>query len=89
MAAVLIVAGNFWDINVLDILILLGMAVLLIEGILHRNFALILFPIAIVFIRNKARLGLPEISPWSILAAALFGSIGLSVLFPDRRWFPV
>ena len=89
VAAVLIVAGNFWDINVLDILILLGMAVLLIEGILHRNFALILFPIAIVFIRNKAWLGLPEISPWSILAAALFGSIGLSVLFPDRRWFPV
>lgn len=89
VAAVLFVAGNFWDIAVLDILILLGMAVLLIEGILHRNFALILFPIAIVFIRNKARLGLPEISPWSILAAALFGSIGLSVLFPDKRWFHI
>lgn len=89
VAAVLIVAGNFWDIAVLDILILLGMMVLLIEGILHGNFALILFPAAIVFIRYKERLGLYGISPWSILAAALFGSIGLSVLFPNRKWFHI
>ena len=84
LAAILLIAGNFYDINVSDILIMLAMVILLIEGIIHRNFALILFPVAIVFIINSDRLGMSELSPWSVLAAALFGSIGLSVLFPHR-----
>lgn len=84
LAAVLLIVGNFYDINVSDILIMLAMAIFLTEGIIHRNFALILFPVAIVLIINSDRLGMPELSPWSVLAAALFGSIGLSVLFPHR-----
>lgn len=84
MVAVLLIAGNFYDIPVSDILILLAMMIFLTEGIIHRSFALILFPIAIVLILNSDRLGIPEVSPWSILAAALFGSIGLSVLFPHK-----
>lgn len=85
LAAVLLIAGNFYQIPVSDILIMVAMGIFLIEGILHRNFALILFPIAIVLIINRDRLGIPEFSPWSVLAAALFGSIGLSVLFPKTR----
>lgn len=84
LAAVLLIAGNFYDVPVSDILIMLAMVILLTEGIIHRNFALILFPAAIVLIINSDRLGMPELSPWSVLAAALFGSIGLSVLFPHR-----
>ena len=84
LAAILLIAGNFYDINASDILIMLAMVIFLTEGIIHRNFALILFPVAIVLIINSDRLGIPELSPWSVLAAALFGSIGLSVLFPHR-----
>lgn len=85
LAAVLLIAGNFYKIPVSDILIMAAMGIFLVEGILHRNFALILFPLAIVLLINRERLGIPELSPWSVLAAALFGSIGLSVLFPHRR----
>lgn len=86
LAAVLLIAGNFLDMNikVSDILIMIAMVILLIEGIFHRNFALILFPVAIILIINSDRLGISDISPWSVLAAALLGSIGLSVLFPRR-----
>lgn len=88
LAAALLIAGNFFDMNikVSDILIMIAMVIFLIEGIFHRNFALILFPAAIILIINSNRLGMSNISPWSILAAALLGSIGLSVLFPRRGW---
>ncbi|MCM1216390.1 MAG: hypothetical protein NC331_02520 [Lachnospiraceae bacterium] len=84
LAAALIIAGNFFDIRVSDILIMLAMVVLLAEGIIRRRYVLILFPIAIMVIINSDRLGISRISPWSILAAALLGSIGLHVLFPHR-----
>lgn len=83
-AAVLLVAGNFWNLPVLDVLVLLVLAIILVEGIMHRNFALIMFPAAIAIILNSERLGIGEISAWSVLAAALLGSIGLSVLFPKK-----
>lgn len=88
LAAVLVIAGNFYDIRALDILIMLLMVFFLVKGITRRNFALILFPAAILLIINSDRLGISMISPWSILAAALLGSIGLNVLFPykGRHW---
>lgn len=85
LAAVLLIAGNFYKIPVSDILIMAAMGIFLVEGIIHHNFALILFPLAIILIINRERLGIPELRPWSVLVAALFGSIGLSVLFPHRR----
>lgn len=84
LVAALLIAGNFYDIPVSDILIMLAMLICLTEGIMHRYFALILFPAAIIVILNSDRLGIPDLSPWSVLLAALFGSIGLSVLFPHR-----
>lgn len=86
LAAALLIAGNFYAIRVSDLLIMLAMVIFLVEGIRHRSFALILFPIAVILIINRERLGIPELSAWSVLAAALFGSIGLSVLFPHERW---
>lgn len=82
--AVLLITGNFLDLPVLDVLVLLVLAAVLAEGIIHRNFALILFPIAVAVILNSERLGIGEINAWSVLAAALLGSIGLSVLFPRK-----
>lgn len=85
LAAALLVAGNFTELPVSDILIMLAMMIFFIEGIIRRNFALVLFPLAVVLIVNSERLGMSQISPWSILAAALLGSIGLGVLFPHRH----
>lgn len=84
LVAALLIAGDFYDIPVSDILITLAMLLFLAEVIARRYFALILFPVAVTVILYSDRLGIPKLSPWSVLAAALFGSIGLSALFPHR-----
>ncbi len=84
-AAVLLLLGSFYNVSVGSILIMLLMLVLLIVGILNRNFILMLLSAALFFIRYGQRMGMPEVSPWPILAAAVFGGIGLSVIFPHRR----
>ena len=82
--AVLLIAGNFWELPVIDVLVLLVLVVILVQGIIRRNFPLILFPIAFALILNSERLGIEKINTWSVLAAAFFGSIGLSVLIPKK-----
>ena len=84
LAAVLLIVGSLYYIQVLDIILMLAALVLLIAGISHRNFVLIL-PSAALLIINGERLGLPEINPWTVLVAALLGGIGLNVLFPSRK----
>ncbi|MDE6923691.1 MAG: hypothetical protein K2P59_00315 [Acetatifactor sp.] len=85
LAACLLVIGNLCGIRALEILIMLAMLVLFITGLIHRNFILILLSAAVILVLNGDRLGLPEISTWTVLAAALLGGIGLNVLFPRRR----
>lgn len=84
-AAVLMIAGNFYDIPAVKVLWLFVLAAILIKGICRRNFAMILFPAAIAVILNSKLLGLEAVDNWSVLAAALLGSIGLSVLFPKKH----
>lgn len=57
----------------------------LIKGIMHRNPSGILFPIAFICILYDEPLGITAITPWTVLGAALLGSIGLSMLFQPWR----
>lgn len=83
-AAVLILVGKLTDFPAVGVLILLVLGAIVISGILHKNFAMILFPIAIFIILYDEQLRLTAITPWPVLGAALLGSIGLSVLFPGK-----
>lgn len=86
LAAVAVIASglgyfegfSFWTI--LFTIVLIG---LLVEGICHRSFGSILFALAFLAILYDKQLGLEDITPWPVLGAALLGTIGLGILFPN------
>lgn len=88
LAAVAVIAGgmgylegfNFWTI-----LVSVCLVGFLVEGIFHRSFGGILFPIAFLVILFDEQLGAEAITPWPVLGAAFLGTIGLTLLFPKSK----
>ena len=68
------------NIAMLNILLALMMVPVFVEGIIHVIFSFIFFPIAIELIIFRVPLGLEAITPWPVLGAALFLSLGCSLL---------
>lgn len=88
LAAVIVVIsklGMIPDIGVFTILATAFMIWMLVEGVRHVNFFEILFSIAFLCIIYDKPLGIEELTPWTVLAAALLGSIGLSMLFRGKK----
>ncbi|EPY2276439.1 LiaF transmembrane domain-containing protein [Clostridium sporogenes] len=92
----LIVAGIFLiinklgylpDVNVFSLLLTVFLVVVIVKSLLRINFVGILFPIAFICIIYDKQLGITNITPWTVLIAALLGSIGLSMIFHKRtKW---
>lgn len=59
------------------------LAACLIKGIARGKIGIILFSIAFLIIVNDELLHLEAITPWPVLLAALLGTIGLKILFPN------
>lgn len=79
--------GYLGDLNFWSILISIGLIGFLVEGIVSRNFGMILFALAFLAISNDKLLGIEELTPWPVLGAAFLGTIGLDILFPKKkRW---
>ena len=57
----------------------------LINGIVKLSFGNMLFPVAFLAILFDEVLGIEELTPWPVLMAALFGTIGLNMVFGDRK----
>ena len=57
----------------------------IVYSVLHISFGGILFPLAFIGIMYDEPLGITPITPWTILLAALLGTIGLNLLFANRR----
>lgn len=72
---------GFWSI--LFTIVLFG---ILVDGIISKSFGQILFPMALLVIVHDKLLGLEAITPWPVLGAALLGTIGLSIIFPNVGW---
>ena len=92
LAAVYIVVSKFWilpEISVFSVLLTVFFIWLFIKGIMHRNFWEILFPIAFICIIYDEPLGITDLTPWTVLGAALLGSIGLSMIFKPKKGFQV
>ena len=88
LAAVIVVIskmGMIPDVGVFSILATAFMIWMFAEGIHHRNFFEILFSIAFICIIYDEPLGIEALTPWTVLAAALLGSIGLSMLFRGKK----
>lgn len=89
MGIVLVVSklGYFPDVNVFSLLLTAFLTAVIIKSLFHLNFAGILFPIAFICIIYDKQLGITSITPWTVLIAALLGSIGLSMIFHKRiKW---
>lgn len=79
--------GYFSDTNIFTISLMISLVCIIIRSVLKANFAGILFPIALICIQYDEQLGITAITPWTILIAALLGSIGLSMIFNKQpKW---
>lgn len=73
--------GFLPDINVVKIVISAFCVVVFVKSTVRLEFGGMLFPLAILVILFNRELGLTAITPWPVLIAALFGSIGLNLIF--------
>ncbi len=94
-AAALILANQMGyfaadSVGLFSLVLTLIMVPVIIESIVHLNFFGIMFPLAFISIIYAKQLGIEKITPWPVLIAALFISIGFSILFKhkkDHKWF--
>lgn len=76
-------AVNIWNVLLAALLI-----PVFVEGFVHLIFSCIFFPLAIWAIIFSEQLGIERFTPWPVLGAALFLSIGCSLLVPRNiKWF--
>lgn len=73
--------GYFPNVNLFSLLLTVILAVVIVKSFINVNFVGILFPIAFICIIYDKQLGITNITPWTVLIAALLGSIGLSMIF--------
>lgn len=74
-------------VNVISLILTILLVACMIKSVRHLNFAGILFPVAFLCIIYDKVLGITAITPWTVLGAALFGSIGLSILFHNKHHY--
>ena len=80
--------GYFPDINAFSLLLTVLLVVVIVKSLIHINFPGILFPIAFICIIYDKQLGITNMTPWTVLLAALLGSIGFSMIFhKHNKWF--
>ena len=77
--------GYFQDIGVVTIIFTIILVGTLIDSIFHRSFGGILFSLAFFCILYDELLGIEALTPWPVLAAAMLGTIGLDMIFKDRK----
>ena len=87
LAAVYVVVSKLWimpEVSVFSILLTVFFIWLFLNGIRNVNFWEILFSIAFICIIYDDWLGITALTPWTVLGAALLGSIGLSLIFKKK-----
>lgn len=84
LAAVYLLISGFGlmpDINIVKLLIAVICVVTFVKSLCQLKFGGMLFSAAILLIIFKTMLGITWLSPWTILLAALLGTIGLNMIF--------
>lgn len=77
--------GYLDGFNVWHIIFTVIFAAGAIEGVLNRSIGTILFSVAAIIIVNDEYLGLESITPWPVICAAILGTIGLNMIFPEIK----
>jgi len=79
--------GYFPNVNVISLLLTAFLVAVIVKSLVRLNFAGVLFSIAFICIIYDKELGITNITPWTVLIAALLGSIGLSMIFHKHTKF--
>lgn len=89
LSAVLVIISQLGvtEINLIHLLITIFLVAILCKSLYRINFFGILFSIAFMGILYAEPLGITNLTPWPILGAALFASIGLSFLIHPKRHY--
>ena len=87
-AAFLVVSrlGFLEGIGLASILFAVFWVAIMVEGIISRSFGKILFSLAFLAIIFDDPLGIEAITPWTVLVAALIGTIGLNMIFKKKHY---
>lgn len=88
LAAVCLVAGQFGffpDVNLFGIIMTIFLGWLIFEGIRRLNFYQIFLPLAFLYMIYDDKIGIFELSPWTMFGVAILCSIGFSMIFQDAR----
>lgn len=72
-------------ISIWTLLMTVLLVPIIIKSLMNLNWGGILFPAAIILIMYKDLLGFGDLSVWAILLAALFTTIGLSLIFGQGK----
>jgi len=94
VAAVFLIIGKldiFANFSVFKLIITIFLAAWFLQSLGRRDFGGILFSLAFLCILYDRFLGIEALTPWTVLGAAAFGSIGLSFLFkktPQSHIYP-
>lgn len=88
IAAYLIVSrlGFLPAVGVFTVLATIVCVAAFIQSLIHKSFGGMLFSLAFIGILYDEQLGITMLTPWTILGAALLGTIGLNLIFPHRVW---
>lgn len=77
--------GYLENISAWKLLLTVLLAAGLIKSARHFEFGGILFSLAFLAILYDKQLGIEALTPWTVLGAALLGTIGFEILFHNRR----
>lgn len=84
VAAVFLIIGKldiFADFSIFKLIITVLLTAWFLQSLAKKEFGGMLFSIAFLCILYDEFLGIEALTPWTVLGAAAFGSIGLSFLF--------
>ena len=88
LAAAYMIVGKMGilpDISIFTILLTVFLVWVMLKGIRKVSFSEILFPLAFLCILYDEQLGITALTPWTVLGAALLGSIGLGMIFKPNK----
>ena len=82
---------GYWSqvrsVSLVGILFTIFFIWMVLQGIYYKNFFLLLFGLSFIAIQYRHPLGIMNVTPWTLLSAALLASIGLTIIFPSKKRF--
>ena len=85
IAVILNQTGTLGHISIWTLLISIALVPAIVISIIHKNFSGIFIPLAIYAILFAQPLGIEKFTPWPVLGAAIFLSIGFTLIFPHKH----